>query len=147
MLSHPSDITVFVSTFLRESQSLFSKRWIQSSGRTWTSKSICLSQSSNLRSLVPKDKPLRSAWWSASLWCVARPASAISATFLMSCLLDARNLFVTCALAGDKRSAGRACKAITAAAAGAATWIARTWAAGGARQIPATEPMSTTRSA
>jgi len=35
----------------------------------------------------------------------------------MSYLLDARNLFITCALAGDKRSAGRAEKAITAAAA------------------------------
>jgi len=47
------------SMLLRESQSLFSKCSIQSSGRTWTSKSICLSRSSDLKSLVPKDKPMR----------------------------------------------------------------------------------------
>jgi len=39
----------------------------------------------------------------------------------MSCLLDARNLLVTRALAGDKRSGGGAGNAITAAATGAAT--------------------------
>jgi len=67
VLSQSSDHPFFDSMLLRES--LFIKCLIQSSGRTWTSKSICLSRSSNLKSLVPKDKPLRSRWFSrVHLW-------------------------------------------------------------------------------